>query len=171
MGDYWILEAAIPFKTLRYKAGETRWGMNFSRLDLKSNEKSSWARIPKQFFSITLAYTGSLVWDTPPPTPKNNISIIPYALAGVNKDYVKGTDASIRKDVGVDAKIAVSSALNLDLTVNPDFSQVDVDQQVTNLDRFELFFPERRQFFLENSDLFNNFGFKTIRPFFLVVLV
>jgi hypothetical protein len=87
-------------------------------------------------------------------------------LTGVNKDYVKGTDATIRKDVGVDAKIAVSSALNLDLTVNPDFSQVDVDQQVTNLDRFELFFPERRQFFLENSDLFNNFGFKSIRPFF-----
>ena len=166
MGDHWVMEAAIPFKTLRYKAGETRWGMNFSRLDLKSNEKSCWARIPKQFFSITLAYTGSLVWDTPPPTPKNNFSIIPYALTGVNKDYAKGTDATIRKDVGVDAKIAVSSALNLDLTVNPDFSQVDVDQQVTNLDRFELFFPERRQFFLENSDLFNNFGFKSIRPFF-----
>ncbi|WP_044173745.1 DUF5916 domain-containing protein [Flectobacillus major] len=166
LGDKWILEMAIPFKTLRYKAGETRWGLNFSRLDLKSNEKSSWARIPRQFFSITLAYTGVLVWDTPPPTPKNNISIIPYALGGINKNYSQNTDASWRKDIGVDAKVAVSSALNLDLTVNPDFSQVDVDQQVTNLDRFELFFPERRQFFLENSDLFNNFGFKNIRPFF-----
>jgi hypothetical protein len=66
----------------------------------------------------------------------------------------------------VDAKIAVTSSLNLDLTVNPDFSQVDVDRQVTNLDRFELFFPERRQFFLENGDLFANFGYATIRPFF-----
>jgi hypothetical protein len=56
--------------------------------------------------------------------------------------------------------------LNLDLTINPDFSQVDVDRQVTNLDRFELFFPERRQFFLENGDLFANFGYATIRPFF-----
>jgi hypothetical protein len=145
--------------------------MNFSRLDLKSNEKSSWARIPKQFFSITLAYTGSLVWDTPPPTPKNNISIIPYALAGVNKDYVKGTDASIRKDVGVDAKIAVSSALNLDLTVNPDFSQVDVDQQVTNLDRFELFFPERRQFFLKTPICSTTLDSKLFALSFLVVLV
>ncbi len=167
LGDKWIFEAAIPFKTLRYKAGETRWGLNFSRLDLKSNEKSSWARIPKQFFSITLAYTGVLVWDTPPPTPKSNISVIPYILTGLSKNYTDASSNTIgRKDIGMDAKIAVSSALNLDLTVNPDFSQVDVDQQVTNLDRFELFFPERRQFFLENSDLFNNFGFKNIRPFF-----
>ena len=66
----------------------------------------------------------------------------------------------------MDAKIAVSSSLNLDLTINPDFSQVEVDRQVTNLDRFELFFPERRQFFLENGDLFANFGYATIRPFF-----
>ena len=66
----------------------------------------------------------------------------------------------------MDAKIAVSSSLSLDLTINPDFSQVEVDRQVTNLDRFELFFPERRQFFLENADLFANVGYATIRPFF-----
>jgi hypothetical protein len=66
----------------------------------------------------------------------------------------------------MDAKVAIGSALNLDLTVNPDFSQVDVDQQVTNLDRYELFFPEKRQFFLENGDQFANFGYATIRPFF-----
>ena len=59
-----------------------------------------------------------------------------------------------------------SSSLNLDLTINPDFSQVEVDQQITDLDRFELFYPEKRQFFLENADLFANFGYKTIRPFF-----
>ena len=66
----------------------------------------------------------------------------------------------------MDAKIAISSSLNLDLTVNPDFSQVEIDQQVTNLDRYELFFPEKRQFFLENGDLFANFGYPSIRPFF-----
>jgi hypothetical protein len=60
----------------------------------------------------------------------------------------------------------LGSALNLDLTVNPDFSQVEVDQQVTNLDRFELFFPEKRQFFLENGDLFANIGNTSLRPFF-----
>jgi hypothetical protein len=62
--------------------------------------------------------------------------------------------------------VGITSSLNLDLTVNPDFSQVEVDRQVTNLDRFELFFPERRQFFLENGDQFSNFGYNNIRPFF-----
>ncbi len=165
-GKKWILEMAIPFSSLRYKAGETNWGMNLSRLDLGSNEKSSWAPIPRQFFSITLAYTGTLVWDNPPPAPKTNISIIPYVLGGISKNFEKGEEGIVRRDFGGDAKIAISPSLNLDLTVNPDFSQVDVDQQVTNLNRFELFFPERRQFFLENSDIFNSFGGDETRPFF-----
>jgi hypothetical protein len=164
--DRWIFEAVIPFKTIRYKKGINRWGINFGRNDLKTTEKSSWAPVPRQFPSASLAYTGVLVWDVPPPDPGPNISIIPYLLGGLNKDYMAGTKEKYRKDAGVDAKIAVTSSLNLDLTVNPDFSQVDVDKQVTNLDRFELFFPEKRQFFLENGDQFTNFGYSTIRPFF-----
>jgi hypothetical protein len=165
-GKKWTVEMAIPFNSLRYKAGETRWGMNISRLDLRANEKSVWAPVPRQFFSITLAYTGSLVWDNPPPAPKTNISIIPYVLGGASTNFEKNENAVFRKDFGGDAKIALTPALNLDLTINPDFSQVDVDQQVTNLNRFELFFPERRQFFLENSDIFNSFGGQETRPFF-----
>src|SRR5207342_1969534 len=113
-----------------------------------------------------LAYTGNLIWDAPPPEPGLNVSVIPYALAGVSKDYENKKSASYRKDIGGDAKISVTSSLNLDLTVNPDFSQVEVDKQVTNLDRYELFFPEKRQFFLENGDHFSNFGYANIRPFF-----
>jgi len=164
--DRWVFEAAIPFKSIRYKKGITKWGINFSRLDLKSTEKSSWAPVPRQFPTASLAYTGILVWDEPPPQVGSNVSIIPYVLGGVGKDYENETPTTYRKEIGVDAKIAVSSSLNLDLTVNPDFSQVEVDRQVTNLERFELFFPERRQFFLENGDLFANFGYATIRPFF-----
>lgn len=164
--DKWVFEAAIPFKSIRYKKGIGRWGINFGRNDLKTTEKSSWAPVPRQFPSASLAYTGVLVWDTPPPDPGPNISIIPYLLGGINKDYASNTPSHYRKTAGVDAKIAVTSSLNLDLTVNPDFSQVDVDKQVTNLDRFELFYPERRQFFLENGDQFTNFGYATIRPFF-----
>lgn len=164
--DKWIFEAKIPFKSIRYKKGITRWGINFGRNDLKTTEKSSWAPVPRQFPSASLAYTGVLVWDTPPPDPGANISLIPYVLGGINKDYVEAKPGKWRRDVGMDAKIAVTSSLNLDLTVNPDFSQVDVDKQVTNLDRFELFFPERRQFFLENGDQFTNFGYTNIRPFF-----
>jgi len=164
--DRWIFEASIPFKSIRYKKGITKWGINFSRLDLKSTEKSSWAPVPRQFPTASLAYTGILVWDEPPPQVGANISIIPYVLGGAGKDYEKETPTTYRREIGVDAKIALTSSLNLDLTVNPDFSQVDVDQQVINLDRFELLYPERRQFFLENGDLFANFGYPTIRPFF-----
>jgi hypothetical protein len=164
--DRWVFEMAVPFKTIRYKGGITTWGINFSRNDLKTTEKSSWAPVPRQFPTASLAYTGSLVWDQPPPIPGPNISIIPYALGRGIRDYEHRKPTDYSADIGADAKIAVTSSLNLDLTVNPDFSQVDVDRQVTNLDRFELFFPERRQFFLENGDLFANFGYATLRPFF-----
>lgn len=164
--DRWILEMAIPFKTLRYKNGLTRWGINFSRNDLKTTEKSAWAPVPRQFPTASLAYTGVLVWDVPPPSPGPNISIIPYVLGGVQKDYTNGKSNIYKKEIGGDAKIAVTSSLNLDLTVNPDFSQVEVDKQVIDLSRYELFYPEKRQFFLENADHLNNLGYPTIRPFF-----
>lgn len=168
----YIIEAAIPFTSIRYKEGKMEWGINFSRNDLKSTEKSAWAPVPRQFPTASLSYAGVLVWDAPPPTAKNNFSLIPYFKTSVAKEYTnaagqKITQASlVGKDAGLDAKISLSSSLNLDLTLHPDFSQVEVDRQVTNLSRFELFFPERRQFFLENADLFSNLGFPNTRPFF-----
>jgi Domain of unknown function (DUF5916)/Carbohydrate family 9 binding domain-like len=164
--DKWIFEAAIPFKTIRYKKGIAQWGINFSRLDITAAEKSAWAPVPRQFATASLAYTGQLVWDQPLPAPGLNLSVIPYALTGISKNYSPNTKSNWRKEIGADAKIALTSSLNLDLTANPDYSQVEVDRQVTNLDRYELFFPEKRQFFLENNDLFGNFGFASIRPFF-----
>jgi hypothetical protein len=163
--DKWTLEMAIPFTTLRYKANTDKWGVNFSRLDMKTTEKSAWAPVPRQFPTASLAYTGYLAWPEPPPSPGTNISVIPFTLGSYSGN--KLTNTTKRKvDLGLDAKVAISSSMNLDLTINPDFSQVEVDVQQTNLDRFELFFPERRQFFIENGDLFNNFGYNNIRPFF-----
>lgn len=164
--EKWVFEMAIPFKSIRYKDGVTEWGINFSRLDLKTSEKSSWTPIPRQFPTASLAYTGVLVWDAPPPSPGTNFSIIPYVLGGSSSDINDESKRVYEKKIGGDVKIGLTSSLNLDLTVNPDFSQVEVDREVTNLDRFELFFPEKRQFFLENADLFSNFGYATIRPFF-----
>ncbi|MCR8560710.1 carbohydrate binding family 9 domain-containing protein [Mucilaginibacter sp. BJC16-A38] len=164
--DKYIFEASIPFKSIRYKKGISEWGINFSRNDLRTTEKSSWTPVPRQFPTASLAYTGTLVWDTPPPDPGPNIAIVPYLLTGVTKDYANHKNAVFHVEAGGDAKIAISSALNLDLTVHPDFSQVDADKQVTNLSRYELFYPETRQFFLENGDQFNNFGYASIRPFF-----
>lgn len=162
--DRWIFEMAVPFKSIRYESGVTEWGINFSRLELESSEKSSWTPIPRQFPTASLAYTGVLVWDNPPPDPGANISVIPYVSASLGELSGMGKDEEVK--AGGDMKFSIGTALNLDLTVNPDFSQVEVDRQVTNLDRFELFFPEKRQFFLENGDLFANFGYPTIRPFF-----
>ncbi|MFT3950195.1 MAG: DUF5916 domain-containing protein [Agriterribacter sp.] len=164
--DRWIFEAAIPFKTIRYKKGLKQWGINFSRNDLKTTEKSSWTPISRQLPTASLAHTGTLVWDEEPPVPRSNISVIPYVLGGISKNYVTNAKAAFEKNIGGDVKISIGPSLNLDLTVRPDFSQVEVDKQVTNLSRFELFFPERRQFFLENGDLFANFGYADLRPFF-----
>ena len=74
----WVFEASIPFKSIRYKKGITKWGINFSRLDIKVPEKSSWAPVPRQFPTASLAYTGNLIWDQPPPEQGANISIIPF---------------------------------------------------------------------------------------------
>ena len=164
--DRWTIELSIPFKSIRYKKDITRWGLNFVRLDLKTSEKSTWAPVPRQFATASLAFSGMLVWDQPPPVVGANVSLIPYGLGGDIKNYENNSPSKYRKDFGMDAKVGLTSSLNLDLTVNPDFSQVEVDRQVTNLSRFELFFPEKRQLFLENADLFANFGYTSIRPFF-----
>jgi hypothetical protein len=165
-GDHWIVEMKIPFKSIRFKTDVTKWGINFTRNDLKRNESSTWSPVPRAFNISTLAFTGELVWDEPPMKKGSNISIIPYVLSQANVNYQ--TDKKLKTGIngGLDGKVAVTSSLNLDLTVNPDFSQVEVDRQVANLTRFSLFFPERRNFFIENSDLFSNFGFMQIRPFF-----
>lgn len=164
--DRWVSEMRIPFKSVRYPAGSQIWNTNFSRLDLKSNEKSAWAPVPRQFPTASLAYTGVMKFEEPLPKPKTQFSLIPYIFGSFANDYENNTGTEYKKDAGFDAKIGISSAMNLDLTYNPDFAQVEVDQQVTNIDRFELFFPEKRQFFLENSDLFSGFGYHTVTPFF-----
>jgi len=163
--DKWIVEMKIPFKTIRYNNENSTWGVNFSRTDLKRNEVSVWNPVPRQYSITSLAFTGSLNWMEKPKKAGTNISIIPYVTGNSINDF-ENDEKEIDGNAGFDAKIAVTSSLNLDITVNPDFSQVEVDRQVTNLSRFSLFFPERRQFFIENSDLFSQFGFRQIRPFF-----
>ena len=165
--DDWIAELAIPFKSFRYKSDIREWNIAFDRWDLKRNMKSSWIRTPIQFVSASFPYSGQLVWEDPVPDAKPNISFIPFIAGSTSSDRstTPTTNASDLQ-VGFDAKIAITPSLNLDLTVNPDFSQVEVDEQVINLTRFEFQFPERRQFFLENSDLFDLAGFPNARPFF-----
>jgi hypothetical protein len=164
--DKYVIEIAIPFKTLRYNASNTTWGINFLRSDRKTNEFSTWTNIPVQFSGIDLGYMGTLKLESELVKQKSNISIIPYVIGTVNSDVEHNIPTTYSANAGFDAKVAISPSLNLDLTVNPDFSQVEVDLQVTNLTRFSIFFPERRTFFLENSDIFEQFGASSFRPFF-----
>lgn len=161
----WIVEMAIPFNSIRYNSTDT-WRVQALRNNLKLNERSSWIQVPIQYRPSDLLYTGTVQWDRPPPPQGTNISFIPYAAANINRDFEENGNYLTDPGIGFDAKVGIGNALNLDLTFNPDFSQVEVDRQVTNLNRFEIFFPERRQFFLENQDLFAQGGFRSTRPFF-----
>jgi len=165
--DRWVCEMAIPFKTIRFKENLDSWYVNFYRIDSHHGaEISTWSPIARVYSPTTIAFNRELIWDKPLNHPGGNISLIPYAAAHNINDFENNKPVDRGPAFGGDAKIAVGPALNLDLTVNPDFSQVEVDQQVVNLSRFEIFYPEKRQFFLENGDLFANFGYSNARPFF-----
>jgi hypothetical protein len=164
--DRWVAEIAIPFKSFRYNLKD--WNVTFLRNDVKRNQISSWIATPIAYIPASFAYSGKVIWETPPPSPKSNISFIPYLSGSSVQDRENNETNSIdhHANAGFDAKIGLTPSVNLDLTVNPDFSQVEVDRQVINLTRFEFGFPERRQFFLENNDLFSQPGFPDSRPFF-----
>ncbi|TNE57410.1 MAG: hypothetical protein EP344_11170 [Bacteroidetes bacterium] len=174
--DRWVAEVAIPFKTLRYTVseGDNTWLVNFVRVRLKDWEVSTWRPVPRQYNANNLAFCHELNWEMPPPQPGASVSLIPYTIGRYDIEYQRNPTTQAVENrphhthfsLGGDAKIGITPSLNLDLTINPDFSQVEVDRQVANLSRFELFFPERRQFFLENRDLFAMFGFPSTRPFF-----
>lgn len=164
--DYWVAEFAIPFKSINYDPENDEWGINFVRNDMKRNEYSTWSHVPQGFPGIDLGHLGKLRMDQSLEKRRERIAILPYTLASGSKNYEDKTGLENNLDVGLDAKIPLGSSLKMDLTLNPDFSTVDVDQQVTNLSRFSIFFPERRAFFLENNDLFGSFGTWGIKPFF-----
>ena len=164
---FWSLEIAIPFKTLRFKENNPQWRINFARIDMQHNEFSTWKPVPRGFSIYNLAHMGILNWSQPPTRQGNHAAVIPYTAT---KLYQEGGSnnktTNLRQVFGLDAKIALSSSLNLDFTLNPDFSQVEVDDQVIDLNRFEISFPEKRILFLENSDLFAGLGNSRVRPFF-----
>ena len=165
-GTYWIAEIMIPLKSIRYDPKQLQWGINFLRGDAKHNEYSNFTRVPPIFKSYDLGYMGLLNWPAATPSSKNNNILLPFISGASTEDQENGKSLNTTATGGFDAKVALNASLNLDLTVNPDFSQVEVDQQVTNLTRFNIFLPERRGFFLENSDLFSNFGMPFVRPFY-----
>jgi hypothetical protein len=166
MENHWQVEVIIPLSTIRFNEGAQNWNVNFYRVDSHTGERSTWAPIPRNIPIITTAFLRKMIFEEPLRKKGANVSLIPYVAGRTSRNFLENSSESLRPAIGGDAKIGIGPAMNLDLTFNPDFSQVEVDQQVTNLDRFEIFFPERRQFFLENGDLFDSFGQTRSRPFF-----
>lgn len=156
VGDYgWSAEFSIPLRTIRYQSGEdVTWGANFRRNIRKTNEIAYWAPMPIQFDMKRLSLAGELSGLSL--KSPGNLKVIPYVLGNVEREKaneVKDDDSKL--DAGVDLKYSVTPSMTLDLTYNTDFAQVEVDEVQVNLDRFNLFFPEKRPFFLENAGLFS----------------
>lgn len=164
--DYYTAEIAIPLTSLKFSEGETKWRFQSYRFDMQSNERSNWYVIPQNQSVINLAFMGDMYFEKPLGKSRTPIALIPYINAISDKDFT--TDEGNNKlKVGGDAKIAIGNAMNLDVTINPDFSNVEVDDIITNLTRFEVSLPERRQFFIDNNDLFGSFGsIRHSNPFF-----
>ena len=154
VGDYgWSAEFAIPLRTLRFQSGKD-WGVNFRRNIRKTNEIVYWSEMPVSFDLNRLSLAGTLTGlDLRTP---GNLKLIPYVLGRMDKDFTLADPKNeLSAEVGGDIKYSITPSLTLDLTYNTDFAQVEVDEQQVNLDRFNLFFPEKRPFFLENAGLFS----------------
>ena len=152
----WSAEFAIPFSTIRYPDREVQaWGVNFQRNIRRRNETVFWAPLPRQYNLYRVSRAGQLTGITAPAGFTGNLQVTPYVTGEmVTRDAAPERSPLALGDVGGDLKYSVTSGLTLDATYNTDFAQVEVDNQQINLDRFSLFFPEKRPFFLENAGVF-----------------
>jgi len=150
----WEAEFAIPFRTLRFNSGHDEvWGVNFMRNLRRKNEQTYWSPVPRAFDLQRVSLAGDL--SGVEAKFRRNLQIVPFIMGGIQQDYTQ--DPAIKKytpQVGMDLKYTLTSSLTLDLTAKTDFAQVEVDEEQVNLTRFDLFFPEKRPFFLENSGYF-----------------
>lgn len=155
----WTAEIEIPWTSLRYRNDGIPWGLNFYRIARRTNETSAWAPWPRAYTAYRVPYFGTLEGLEPPP-PTREVRVRPYTLAQQSATSTIGR-------AGGEITWSPTSNAAVDLTVNTDFAQADVDRQVINTTRFSVFFPERRQFFLEGGTLFD-VGPETmaVKPFF-----
>ena len=159
-GDVWIAEYRIPFRTLRFaNAPVQEWGLNMQRHVRRFNESSHWSPLPTRNQMTRVSMAGRLE-GLEGIRQGRNLKIKPFAVAGFSQTRPNGnpfgewsTDQDY--DGGVDVKYGLTQSLTLDATYRTDFAQVEVDEQQVNLTRFNLFFPEKREFFLENAGTFN----------------
>jgi uncharacterized protein DUF5916/cellulose/xylan binding protein with CBM9 domain len=155
--DGWTAEIAIPFTTLRFPDAQNQtWGINFMRNIRRKNEQVFWSPIPKAYGLTRVSLAGALT-GLESVNQGLDLKLKPFAISGLRDRQTSPEpgSTSVLRDAGLDARYGVTSGLNLDVTINTDFAQAEVDQQQINLTRFGLFFPEKRDFFLEHASLFN----------------
>ena len=151
--DGWTAEFRIPFKTLRFRPGDRHpWGINFARRIRRKNEVTYWSPVSRAF-SIVRASSAGTLQGLPDLAQGRNIRVKPFVLGGTVRP-LGGDGFSWDRSAGVDVKVGLTPSLTLDATVNPDFAQAEADEQQVNLTQFSLFFPEKREFFLENAGVF-----------------
>jgi Domain of unknown function (DUF5916)/Carbohydrate family 9 binding domain-like len=149
----WTAEFRIPFKTLRFQPGDGRaWGLNFGRRIRRKNEITYWSPVSRAFSIVRASSAGTLT-GLPDLAQGRNIRVKPFVLGGAVRP-LGGSTVSYDRSAGLDVKAGLGPSLTLDATVNPDFAQAEADEQQVNLTQFSLFFPEKREFFLENSGVF-----------------
>ena len=151
----WSAEFAIPLKSIRFSPGKNKtWGINFQRNISKNTEIAYWAPLPLTFDIKRLSIAGKLN-NLNLKNPKN-LKLIPYVIGqAVSKKSMSSSTFTQNGDLGTDIKYSLTPGLTMDLTYNTDFAQVEVDEQQINIDRVNLFFPEKRAFFLENAGQFS----------------
>ena len=155
--DYFTAEMIIPLTSLKFEEGATKWRFNSYRVETQSNERSTWTKIPQNQLIYNLAFMGEMIFEKPLGKSRTPLALIPY-VNGLSQRNFENDESVNTIKFGGDSKISIGNTLNLDVTINPDFSQVEADDQVTNLTRFEVSLPEKRQFFIDNNDLFGSFG-------------
>ncbi len=165
--DHYIVEAAIPFSSLKFRDGEREWRMQINRWDMQSNEQSVWAKVPQNQEITSLAFMGEMMFEKPIHKKNSSIITIPYVNTLIAKDFDNNTSEQ-KFSFGGDAKIPVGNSMNLDVTISPDFSNVENDDIFTNLTQYEIYQIEKRQFFIDNNDLFGSYGdiYNIAKPFF-----
>lgn len=162
----WVVEMAIPFSTVRFDPGRPvqEWGINFLRRVRRLNESSYWSPLSRREVIHRMSRAGTLR-GMEGVRAGRNLTVKPYVLGADSRgSQVPAAVAGDRYDAGVDLKYGITSGITADLTWRTDFAQAELDQEQVNLTRFSLFFPERREFFIENSGVFQ-FGDQTERNY------
>ena len=161
LDEGWSVEMAIPFKSLRYSPVEPqKWGFNIMRVVRSKNEQTLLSPVPLTYGGqgiFRLASAADLVGIDPPESSRN-LEVKPYAISNLTTNRPAGISNDLDGDFGVDARYGLTSSMTFDLTYNTDFAQVEIDEQQVNLTRFSLFFPEKRDFFLEGQGVFDFAG-------------